>query len=116
MATNPLTGPFTGNNIIDALFKTFKESVELNNGKQFTKVEAMTQFCNNLSFVAPERYRYLFWEGNPNGYPPWRGICGFCQAFGTDATPPLFQKIIAHYNWRKKTYGDDAGFVREEKA
>ena len=118
MSTNPLNENFTGTNVatvlFSALFKTFKESVELINGDKWKRDDAHNEFALNMTFVAPERFQMLFWNGNLDGKPPWKGMADYCQIFGTDNTRPLFEKISNHYIWRKFCLGEDAGFMREQ--
>ena len=113
MSTNPLNVNFTGTNVATALFKTFKESVELIDGGKWKRDDAHNEFAFNMTFVAPERFQYLFWNGNSNGLPPWKGMTNYCQTFGSDNTPSLYKKISDHYVWRKNNCGKDAGFMRE---
>jgi len=114
MSTNPLNENFTGTNVATALFKTFKESVELINGDKWKRDDAHNEFALNMTFVAPEIFQMLFWNGNLNGKPPWKGMADFCQIFGTDNTRSLYEKISEHYIWRKFCLGEDAGFMREQ--
>ena len=110
---NPLSVEFTGSNVAFALFKTFSESIELNNGITLTKDAALKTFLNNMSFMAPERYANVFWHGNEYGNPcKWGGIIYYCDLLATDATRPVFNKICAHYKW-KKANEDGCGFNRE---
>ena len=71
---NPLDVEFTGTNVASALFKTFSESVVLNNGTTLTRGDALKTFLDNMSYMAPERYANVFWHGNKYGTPYKCGV------------------------------------------